>query len=127
MKAGALPLSEQFAGDPRVEIAQGDVYEELLGPASQTYDLILIDVDHAPDDPLSEESMPFYSKEGQACVTQHLAPGGVLGVWSAVEDEDFSQVLAATYEKSHREDVFWQDIELPEADFQNVIFLAQTR
>ena len=125
MRAGQLPLSEQFSNDSRIAIVKGDVYQDLLGPASATYDLILVDVDHAPDDPLSPASAPFYTVEGQQQVAQHLRPGGILGVWSAVEDDAFSQVLAAVYTESHREDVFWQDLEFPEADFQNALFFAR--
>ncbi len=126
MNAGLLPLSEHFASNARIEIVKGDVYAELLGPHAKRYDLILIDVDHAPDDPLSEQSLPFYTEAGQRTVAQHLRPGGVLGVWSAVQDANFSAALSLVYASSHTEDVFWQDIEFPEADYQNVLFLAQS-
>ncbi len=125
MNAGQLPLSEQFASDTRIEIIKGDVYAELLAPAAKRYDLILIDVDHAPDDPLSEQSLPFYTEKGQHAVAQHLRPGGILGVWSAVQDANFSAALSLVYQNSHTEDVFWQDIEFPEADYQDVLFFAQ--
>ncbi len=120
-----LPLSALFASDKRLEVVQGDVYQQLLGPASEGYDLILIDVDHAPDDPLSEESAAFYTEAGQHAVAKHLLPGGVLGVWSAAENEDFSQTLAKVYSESQIEEVHWQDLELPEADFQNLLFFAR--
>ena len=125
MKAGLLPLSESFAAERRLRITQGDVYEFLLGPAEEGYDLILIDVDHAPDAPLSKSSKPFYTAAGQHCVAQHLRPGGLLGVWSEVENEDFASVLAGVYDTSHCEEIFWQDHELPEADFQNLLFFAR--
>ena len=125
MKEGQLPLSESFANEERLSIVRGDVYRTLLGPVTETYDLILIDVDHAPDDPLSEESAPFYTQEGQKRVSQHLRPGGILGIWSAVEDQDFMAVLAEVYEHSLCEEVVWQDLEFPEADYQNALFFAR--
>lgn len=127
MASGQLPLSETFAADERVEVAQGDVYALLLGAPSERYDLILVDVDHAPDDPLSDDSAAFYTAEGQRAVQRHLLPGGILGIWSAAHEESFSRVLADVYSASHSEDVYWQDIELPEADFQNVLFFARSK
>jgi len=126
MRGGSLPLSREFAAESRLQIVQGDVYEKLLGPVSDRYDLILVDVDHAPDDPLSDDSRPFYTTEGQQRVAQHLRPGGVLGVWSAVGDNAFATVLATTYAASSCEDIFWEDLEFPEADYQNVLFFATT-
>jgi spermidine synthase len=124
MNEGQLPLSSLFQTDARVVVSQGDVYAELLGEASERYDLILIDVDHAPDDPLSEQSAAFYTASGQRAVARHLLPGGILGIWSAAENEGFSRVLAEVYSASHSEEVYWQDLELPEADFQNLLFFA---
>ena len=126
MEEGKLPLSELFLNEKRLEIARADVYQLLLGPPSETYDLILVDVDHAPDDLLDRASAPFYTADGQRRVAKHLRSGGILGVWSAVEDDAFLQVLAEVYRESHCEEVTWQDAELPEADFQNALFFART-
>jgi len=125
MKEGRFPLSANILADKRFLISQKDVYAQLLAPPTKTYDLLLIDVDHTPTDPLAESSLPFYTQAGQKSVMRHLRPGGVLAVWSAVEDANFSHVLSQVYAKSDCEDVFWLDREYPEADFQNVLFLAQ--
>ncbi len=109
MRSGKLPLSKLLTTDPRVELVLGDVYAQLLGPPTdEKWDLILVDVDHAPKMPLSPDSLPFYTAEGQAAVQQHLAPGGILGVWSAFDDDDFAAVMAAAYPESWREEIEWQ-------------------
>ena len=125
MSRGLMPLSAQFGAETRLEIVQGDVYADLLGPANETYDLILVDVDHSPEDLLSEASTPFYTVEGQLLVAQHLRPGGILGVWSAFDNDDFSQVLETVYTNGHREELSWPDDEFPNSEYHNVLFFAR--
>lgn len=124
MEQGLLPLSARFAADERLEIVQGDVYELLSLPPTETFDLILIDVDHAPDYRLAAGDGHFYSPKGQSQVAKHLAPGGVLGVWSAWDDERFAEVLGRQYPRSCREDVRWDDVEDQDEPFHNVLFFA---
>jgi len=126
MNRGLLPLSEEFASEPRLEIVRGDVYSDLLGEATQTYDLILVDVDHSPDDCLSAANEPFYTVDGQRRVARHLNPGGILGVWSAFDSGAFADVLAEVYPDGHvREHVVWPDEESPGLDYHNVLFFAR--
>ncbi len=122
MRDGRLPLSEELNADPRLAIEEGDVYSRLLGPAIRRHDLLLIDVDHAPKDPLHASSAAFYTAEGQRRVMQHLAPGGVLGVWSAEDDEPFARVLGAVYPWARRERIRWSDESLGARE--DVLFLA---
>ena len=103
MNRGLFPLSDKIAAEERLEIVQGDIYDDLLGPASATYDLILVDVDHAPDDQLSCASEPFYTVDGQHRVAKHLDPGGVLAVWSGYDNDNFAKVLGEVYSEAHRE------------------------
>lgn len=124
MKRGLLPLSKEFTGEDRLEIVQGDVYAELLAAPTQTYDLILIDVDHAPDHRLVDGPGRFYTPEGQAAVAKHLAPGGVLAVWSYADNDAFAAVLKKQYPQACREAVEWPDEEDPGNSFRNVLFFA---
>ena len=124
MRDGLLPLSAAFAAEPRIEVVQDDVYETLLGPASEQYDLILVDVDHSPIDRLADDIGRFYTEEGQQAVQGHLAPGGVLAVWSAWDNDDFADALAKVYPLSRREESRWDDEEQEGNFFSNVLFFA---
>ena len=125
MKRGVLPLSAELVADDRFELVQGDVYSDLLGSASETFDLVLVDVDHSCRDRLSETSEPFYTEAGQGRVARHLKPGGLLGVWSAEDDDDFLDVLTRTYPRAHREHVEWEDEGLCEGTLHDVLFFGR--
>ncbi len=125
MNDGLLPLSSEFAADGRLQIVQGDIYEDLLGPAKEQYDLILVDVDHAPSHRLSEASEPFYTAQGQRRVSQHLSPGGRLAVWSSASDGPFLEVLAEVYPDAHCEDVKWEDRGLCDEPLHDVLFFSR--
>ena len=92
-----FPLSEELKGDARFAVREGDVYEMLSKPPEQTYDLILIDVDHSPDEHLGSANESFYTKEGLESAREHLAPDGVLAVWSYAESSPFADSLRAVF------------------------------
>ena len=121
--AGHLPLSDALARDRRLRLVEADVYGSLLGPAPPVaWDLLLIDVDHAPRNRLDESSAPFYTVEGQQRVKRHLGPGGVLAVWSAEDDDPFAAVLDQVYPHAEREQVSWV---CPELTGEHTLFLAR--
>jgi spermidine synthase len=127
MRSGMLPLSAELTDSPRVQLLQGDVYADLLGPGTETFDLILIDVDHAPDWLLDPSSAPFYTVAGQRTVSKRLAPGGILGVWSANESQAFLQVMQEVYPGAIEEHVTWENVEQgsnPEP-FHNVLYFGR--
>lgn len=105
LRDGLVPLAERLNGDERFSVHQGDVYALLAGlpesggtpenadPSEKPYDLILIDVDHSPDDRLSSDPDAFYTESGLRRAAAHLSPGGVLGVWSYAESSPFADAL----------------------------------
>lgn len=93
VERGLVPLAGALAAEPRLAIAQGDVYNRLARAPGTTYDVILIDVDHAPDEPLGETHASFYTEDGLQRARRHLADGGVLGVWSYAEHSLFATAL----------------------------------
>jgi spermidine synthase len=89
------PMAELFAGcleDPRVTIREADV-AEVIAAARGEYDAILLDVDNGPGGLNREANDGLYSLAGLAAQAAALKPGGVLAVWSAVQDARFVQRL----------------------------------
>ncbi len=97
LEQGLIPLAPELQNEPRLVVTQGDVYDRLASPPKQQFDLILIDVDHSPDERLDEESVSFYSAQGLRAARQHLAPEGVLAVWSYAESSPFAEALREVF------------------------------
>jgi spermidine synthase len=97
LRVGLVPLSDELRDEPRLAITQGDVYRHLAGPPKELFDLILIDVDHSPDERLGNENVAFYTEEGLRAARKHLAKDGVLAVWSYAEDTPFAAALRGAF------------------------------
>jgi spermidine synthase len=98
MKDGLTPLGRQLSEHPQLVVTQADAFARLAGAPETKYDLILIDVDHSPDDRLGAgDSCTFYTTEGLSSAKEHLHPGGVLGVWSYAESSPFADALRSSF------------------------------
>jgi len=97
IRKGMVPLSDALNAEPRLEIVEGDVYALLAGAPQETFDLVLIDVDHSPDEWLGDDNAGFYSDDGLRMARHHLAPGGVLGVWSHAPHTPFGDAMRRVF------------------------------
>ena len=122
---GIIPLGKELMADARFHTIQDDVFERLCRPATTTYDVLLIDVDHSPDERLGESSDSFYAHDNLILVAQHLKPGGVFGVWSTSDNPAFEAELRKTYNDVRVDAIefFNETIGLQET---NWVFLAKT-
>ena len=97
VEQGLVPLAAELRSEientKRLTISHDDAYGRLTGEPAAPLDLILIDIDHSPADRLGAESQPFYTTTGLQAARRHLAPGGVLGVWSYAESSPFADAL----------------------------------
>lgn len=101
LEQGLLPLAAELRADPRLAVREGDVYRLLAAAPERRHDLILIDVDHSPDERLGETSASFYGADGLRAARAHLAPGGVLGVWSYAASPVFESTLRGVFGDVH--------------------------
>lgn len=105
LQQGMVPLSEELNEESRLSVVQDDVYQRLLNSPNESYDLILIDVDHSPDDNLGTANGQFYTAEGLRKAKQHLSQGGLLGVWSYAESSPFVDALHDVFDEVRVEPV----------------------
>ena len=96
---GLFPLAAQLKADSRLSLVVGDVYERLSRPPEKRFDLVLIDVDHSPDEHLGDANASFYGEAGLEQAKAHLAPNGVLAVWSYAENSSFAGALHRVFQK----------------------------
>lgn len=90
---GLVPLSNELNKEGRLGITEGDIYKRLAETPVDLLDLILIDVDHSPEERLANDSASFYTRDGLVAAGRHLAEGGILAVWSYAEDSRFAEAL----------------------------------
>ncbi|MBS0295820.1 MAG: spermidine synthase [Proteobacteria bacterium] len=85
-------LSGASLDDPRLIIREGDV-GAVIAEAERTYDAILLDVDNGPAGLSRAGNDRLYGPSGLGAAIRALKPGGVLAVWSAVQDTAFTRRL----------------------------------
>ena len=76
--------------DPRTRVIQDDV-ANCLKNADQRYDAIMLDVDNGPEGLTQKRNGWLYSAQGLQRCHQALRAKGVLAVWSASADRQFSE------------------------------------
>lgn len=78
--------------DPRTAVRVEDVGRVLRGQ-KRAWDAILLDVDNGPEGLTRRENDWLYSFKGLIAAYEALRPGGILAVWSAGPDRDFTDTL----------------------------------
>jgi spermidine synthase len=78
--------------DPRAQVYVGDV-AELIRRETRGFDAILMDVDNGPEGLVRRANDWLYGPAGLHATHAALRAAGVLAVWSATPDRDFSKRL----------------------------------
>lgn len=78
--------------DHRTEVYVGDV-AALFNNYQTTFDAILLDVDNGPEGFTHPENKNLYSLDSLQRMRSQLNPGGVLAIWSAWRDPQFTNKL----------------------------------
>ena len=75
--------------DPRTKVHIGDV-RQLLNIKKPTFDAILLDVDNGPEGLTQKDNNSIYSPQGLEYIYKTLRPKGMLAIWSAGPDHQFT-------------------------------------
>jgi len=78
--------------NPRVNLKTEDV-AKTIGQKESVWDVILLDVDNGPEGLTRKANDQLYNKSGLKTLFFALCPQGILGIWSAKEDNAFTQRL----------------------------------
>jgi spermidine synthase len=116
---GLLPLSSELVEEPRLVLTEGDVYQRLAAAPDDLFDVILIDVDHSPEERLGKENAWFYTTQGLRAARRHLAADGVLAVWSYAESSPLADALRAVFHQVRVDPVTYDNrlIDQPRTDW----------
>lgn len=124
VERGIVPLGKELMSEPRFHVTHDDVYDRLQRAPQTTHDLILIDVDHSPDERLHESSASFYGHERLSLAKQHLNSRGVFGVWSTSPSPWFEAELRETFDVVRAEPIDFYNETCRKAE-TNWLFLAR--
>lgn len=91
--------------DPRVRCVLDDLVVWLHRPGEAGFDAICLDVDNGPDWTVAPGNAWLYGASGLSALQARLAPGGVLGVWSAARSPSFEAGLARHFTVVERREV----------------------
>ena len=80
--------------DPRCDVFIGDV-GAIIDTPPEPWSAILLDVDNGPKALTRPYNTWLYSEAGLKAAWDALIPGGVLGIWSVLDDDELSEMLEA--------------------------------
>ncbi len=94
------------------------------GPDDTAYDVVLLDIDHAPDFVLHESHQGLYFQSGLTALRDFVKPGGVFALWSDnPPDHAFSAHLNTVFSRAHTEVVTFAN-PLTRGTSRNTVYLA---
>lgn len=96
-------LADRPLEDPRIDVRETDI-ARILNKEKKAYDAILLDVDNGPAGLTRKGNHGLYTPSGLKAAYNTLRPKGVLAVWSADPDPEFTRRLtrAGFKARAHR-------------------------
>ena len=122
---GLVPLGPVLMADPRCLCVADDFFGRMEDPATPSYDVILVDIDHSPEALLHAAHGRFYERGGLEKLHAHVRPGGVFALWAgAAADRAFLARLEGVFGRAHAEEIRFYNPHVDRDDI-NAIYVAQ--
>ena len=100
MREGRIPGGPELLEDERVRIEVADVAAVLEQSPAETYDLVLLDVDHGPGYLVHETNGALYEAPALQDARRVTAPGGTVVVWSAARAPALLEVMGQVFDRA---------------------------
>ena len=132
-QAGLVPLGAGLSADVRCRFVHADFFAKVragdLDPETpgRKFDVILLDIDHAPDFLLHASHGAFYTPEGLRQVAGLLKPRGVFAMWSDGEaNPAFLASLEEVFADARAETVRFEN-PLQDGESSSTVYVAKRR
>ena len=83
-----VPDTMGLAADPRCTLIEADFFEVVRSGRCPEVDVLLVDIDHSPDNLLSPGHRDFYEASGLRAAANALSRYGVFALWSDDAPDD---------------------------------------
>lgn len=83
-----VPDTRGLAADPRCALIEADFFEVVRSGRCPEVDVLLVDIDHSPDNLLSPAHRDFYEASGLRAAADALSDHGVFALWSDDAPDD---------------------------------------
>lgn len=83
-----VPDTRGLAADPRCALIEADFFEVVRSGRCPEVDVLLVDIDHSPDNLLSPGHRDFYEASGLRAAADALSDHGVFALWSDDAPDD---------------------------------------
>ena len=83
-----VPDTVGLAADPRCTLVEADFFEVVRSGRCPEVDVLLVDIDHSPDNLLSPDNRDFYEAAGLQAAADALSSHGVFALWSDDPPDD---------------------------------------
>ena len=97
MRDGTVPHGTTYLADERLTITNADIQTAIAEAGSQSFDLVLLDVDNGPDYLVYDENAAVYEESFLRSARSTLRSGGALVIWSAAETTRLQHAMAAAF------------------------------
>ncbi|MGI8946603.1 MAG: spermidine synthase [Ornithinimicrobium sp.] len=127
-----LPRSAELVRDPRTRLLAGDFFAMVAGETPiegvrSAYEVVLLDIDHAPDFVLDHSHQGFYSPAGLTDLCRLLSAEGVFALWSdRPPDQSFLDSLGAVFAQTRAEVVSFAN-PLTGGTSRSTVYLARAQ